>query len=47
MILGMDYLSKHNGLTNCTKKAIQLIGSSGKKLEYVAGNLVTNKAAFN
>jgi hypothetical protein len=47
VILGMDWLSKHNGLIDCAKKAIRLTPSSGKELEYVAENLVTDKAASN
>jgi hypothetical protein len=45
IILGMDWLSRHNGLINCAKKAVRLTPSSGKELEYVAENLVTDKAA--
>jgi hypothetical protein len=47
MILGMDWLSKHNGLIDCAKKAVRLTPSSGKELEYVAVNLVTDKATPN
>jgi hypothetical protein len=47
VILGMDWLSKHKGMINCAKKAVRLTTSSGKELEYVAENLVTNKAASN
>ena len=47
MILGMDWLSKHNGLIDCAKKATRLTPSSGKELEYVAENLVMDKAASN
>jgi hypothetical protein len=47
VILGMDWLSKHNGLIDCAKKAVRLTPSSGKELEYVAENLVTDKAASN
>jgi hypothetical protein len=47
IILGMDWLSKHNGLINCAKKAVRLTPSSGKELEYVAENLVTDNAASN
>jgi hypothetical protein len=47
VILGMDWLSKHNGLIDCAKKAVKLTPSSGKELEYVAENLVTDKAASN
>jgi hypothetical protein len=47
VILGMDWLSKHNGLIDCAKKAVRLTPSSGKELEYVAENLVTDKATSN
>jgi hypothetical protein len=47
VILGMDWLSKHNGLIDCAKKAVRLTPSSGKELEYVAGNLVTDKTTSN
>jgi hypothetical protein len=47
MILGMEWLSKHNGLIECAKKAVRLTPSSGKELECVAENLVTDKATSN
>jgi hypothetical protein len=47
VILGMDWLSKHHGQIDCAKKAVKLIASNGKELEYVAENLVTDKAASN
>jgi hypothetical protein len=47
VILGMDWLSKHNRMINCAKKAMSLTTSSGKEMEYVVENLVTNKAASN
>jgi hypothetical protein len=47
VILGMDWLSKHKGMINCAKKAVRLTTSSGKRVEYVAENLVTDKAASN
>jgi hypothetical protein len=47
VILGMDLLSKHNGMINYAKKAVRLTPSGGKELEYVAENLVTDKATFN
>jgi hypothetical protein len=47
VILGTDWLSKHNGLIDCAKKAVRLTPSSGKELEYVAENLVTDKATSN
>jgi hypothetical protein len=43
----MDWLSKHNGLIDCAKKVVRLTPSSGKELEYVAENLVTDKATSN
>jgi hypothetical protein len=43
----MDWLSKHKGMINCAKKAVRLTTSNGKVMEYVAENLVTDKAAFN
>jgi hypothetical protein len=43
----MDWLSKHKGMINCAKKAVKLTSSNGKEMEYVAENLVTDKAAFN
>jgi hypothetical protein len=47
VILGMDWLSKHNGLIDYAEKAVRLTPSSGKELEYVVENLVTDKAASN
>jgi hypothetical protein len=43
----MDWLSKHNGLIDCAKKVVSLTPSNGKELQYVAGNLVTDKATSN
>jgi hypothetical protein len=34
-------------MINCAKKAVRLIASSGKEMEYVAENLVIDKAASN
>jgi hypothetical protein len=47
IILGMDWLRKHNGLIDCAKKVVRLTPSSGKGLKYVAENLVMDKAASN
>jgi hypothetical protein len=47
MILGMDWLCKHNGLIDYAKKVVMLTPSSGKELEYVAENLVKDKATSN
>jgi hypothetical protein len=43
----MDWLGKHNVLIDCAKKVVRLTPSSGKELEYVVENLVTDKAASN
>jgi hypothetical protein len=43
----MNWLSKHKGIINCAKKAVSLIDGSGKELEYVAENLITDKATSN
>jgi hypothetical protein len=45
--LGMDWLSKHNRLIDCAKKAVSLTASSGKELKYMVENLITDKAASN
>jgi hypothetical protein len=45
VILGIHWLSKHKGMINSAKKAVRLTTSSGKEMEYVAENLVTDKAA--
>jgi hypothetical protein len=47
VILEMDWLSKHKGMINYAKKAVKLTSSNGKEMEYVAENLVTDKATFN
>jgi hypothetical protein len=47
VIHGMEWLSKHNGLIDCAKKAVNLTTSNGKEFEYVTENLVTDKAASN
>jgi hypothetical protein len=47
VILGMDWLSKHHGQIDCAKKAVKLAASNGKELEYMAENLVTDKATSN
>jgi hypothetical protein len=47
VILGMDWLSKHKGMIICAKKVVRLTTSSGKEVEYVVENLVTDKAASN
>jgi hypothetical protein len=47
VFLGMDWLSKHNGLIYYAKKTIRLTTSNGKELEYMAKKLVTDKEASN
>jgi hypothetical protein len=47
VILGMDWLSKRKRMINCAKKAVRRTTSNGKEMEYVAKNLVTDKAASN
>jgi hypothetical protein len=47
VILGIDWLSKHNGLIDYAKTAVRLTPSSDKELKYIAENLVTDKAASN
>jgi hypothetical protein len=47
VILGMDWLSKHNRMINFAKKVVRLTASNGKELEYMAENLITDKVASN
>jgi hypothetical protein len=43
VILGMDWLSKHEVLINCAKKSIKLTTSDGKELEFITELVVTAK----
>jgi hypothetical protein len=47
MIFGINWLSKHNELIDCAKKAVRLMTNNGKELAYVAENLILDKAASN
>jgi hypothetical protein len=47
VILGMDWLSKHKVLINCTKKFVKLTTLEGKELEFVAEPVVTAKGVGN
>jgi hypothetical protein len=47
IILGMDWLSKHKGLIDCTKKSIKLTAPDGKELEFFAKPVVTPKGVAN
>jgi hypothetical protein len=43
VILGMDWLSKHKVLIDCTKKSVKLTNPDGKELEFIAKLVVTAK----
>jgi hypothetical protein len=47
IILGMDWLGKHNVLIDCAKKSIKLTTLEGKELEFVAEPVVTAKRIAN
>jgi hypothetical protein len=47
VILGMDWLSKHQALINCIKKLIKLTTPDGKELEFVAEPVVAAKGVAN
>jgi hypothetical protein len=47
VILGMDWLSKHKVLINCTKKSVKLTTLEGKEIEFVAEPVVTAKGVAN
>jgi hypothetical protein len=47
IILGMDWLSKHKAVINCTKKIISRTTPDGKKMELVAEPLVPAKGVAN
>jgi hypothetical protein len=47
VILGMDWLSKHNVLIDCAKKCVKLTTLEGKELEFVAEPIVTSKGVAN
>jgi hypothetical protein len=47
IILGMDWLSKHKVLINCTKKSIKLTTPDGKELEFIVEPVVTAKGVTN
>jgi hypothetical protein len=47
VILGMDPLSKHKVLINCSKKVVKLSIEDGKELEYEVEPLVRTKGATN
>jgi hypothetical protein len=47
VILGMDWLSKHKVLIDCTKKSVKLTTLEGKEMEFVAEPVVTTKGVAN
>jgi hypothetical protein len=47
VILGMDWLSKHMVLIDCTKKSVKLTTLEGKEMEFVAEPVVTAKGVAN
>jgi hypothetical protein len=47
VILGMDWLSKHKVLIDCTKKSVKLTTSDGKELEFIIELVVTAKGVAN
>jgi hypothetical protein len=47
IILGMDWLSKHKVLIDCTKKFVKLTTPNGKEMEFVAELIVIAKGVAN
>jgi hypothetical protein len=47
VILGMDCLSKHKVLIDCTKKSVKLTTPDGKELEFITEPVVTAKGVAN
>jgi hypothetical protein len=47
VILGIDWLSKHKVLIDCTKKFVKLITPDGRELEFVTEPVVTAKRVAN
>jgi hypothetical protein len=47
VILGIDWLSKHNVLIDCTKKPVKLTTPKGKEMEFVKELVVTAKGVAN
>jgi hypothetical protein len=47
VILGMDWLSKHEVLIDCAKKSIKLTTPDRKELEFITESVVTAKGVAN
>jgi hypothetical protein len=46
-ILGMNWLSKHKTLIDCTKKFVKLTTLEGKEMEFITELVVTTKGVAN
>jgi hypothetical protein len=47
VILGMDWLSKHKVLIDCTEKSVKLTTPEGKEMEFVTEPVVTARGVAN
>jgi hypothetical protein len=47
VIVGMDCLSKHKVLIDCTKKFVKMTSTDGKEMEFITEPVVTVKGAAN
>jgi hypothetical protein len=47
VIHGMDWLSKHKVLIDCTKKSVKLTTPDGEELKFIAEPVVTTKGVAN
>jgi hypothetical protein len=47
VIHGMDWLSKHKVLIDCTKKSVKLTTLDGKELKFITEPVVTTKGVAN
>jgi hypothetical protein len=47
VILGMDWMSKHNVLIDCVKKFVKLTSPERKEIEFVVEPIVTAKGVAN
>jgi hypothetical protein len=47
VLLGVDWLSKHNVLIDCANKSVKLTTPGGKELEFIVEPVVTAKGVAN
>jgi hypothetical protein len=47
VILGMDWLSKHEVLIDCPEKSVKLTTPEGKEIEFVTEPIITAKGVAN